>query len=107
MNAHHSSRESPRKRIDCCVRWKRSEIGILDVLQVRNGANVDYETKAGDTALIRAAVMGRTEAISALVDAGASVDYITPDANTALLAASQKGQIGAVRTLCAWCGRKY
>eukprot|EP00959_Pyramimonas_sp_CCMP1952_P178854 3738964-Pyramimonas_sp.AAC.1 len=65
------------------------------LLTVRHGANVNYETRSGLTALIVGSAKGQTKAVAALVERGATIDYENRAGQTALIVASEKGVVRA------------
>jgi hypothetical protein len=71
-------------------------------LLIDAGANVNAISKNGlGPPLSRAAAVGDTDAIAALVKAGAKINGKSTDGETALMVAAQNGNVGAVEALLA------
>ncbi|CAI8009469.1 Putative ankyrin repeat protein MM_0045, partial [Geodia barretti] len=68
-------------------------------LLVKAGANTNLQNKEGDTALMKAAWMGRTEDVSMLVKAGAALDLQNKKGDSALILATTRQHIRTVKEL--------
>jgi ankyrin repeat protein len=68
-------------------------------LLVKAGANTNLQNKEGDTALMKAAWMGRTEDVSMLVKAGAALDLQNKRGDSALILATTRQHILTVKEL--------
>ena len=66
---------------------------------IARGIDIDRQDKDQDTALMRAAINGRTEVVQELVRAGAALDLQDKDQFTALMWAARRGRTEAVQEL--------
>jgi len=85
------------------------EMGLIEAAQnghaevcrqlLTDGANVNQEAYAGNTALTEAAQNGHAEVCEILLNAGASVDYAIGYVSTALMLAAQEGHLEVCQLL--------
>jgi len=75
-----------------------SSINFIEHIIAR-GARVDETSRDGKTALMYAAMTGRTDAVMALLSGGARIDETDMDGNTALMYAAMTGRTDAVMAL--------
>jgi hypothetical protein len=71
----------------------------VKALLVPDGIDVNQQDRYGETALMRAAMGGHTEAVQALLEAGANVNQQDRYGRTALMRAAVRGHTGAVQAL--------
>lgn len=89
----------------CAVRDPGARGGILGCL-LEHGADVDARDGAGRTALARAALLDRPDAVAALLGAGCSLEAEDCDGNNALSHAATRGGTETVRQLAAGFRRR-
>ncbi len=84
-----------------------AQLGYADQIKrlVAEGTDPDWRREDGVTTLMMAAMTGRLEVMTALIDVGATIDLQTPDGTTALLAACAYArttrEIGGIELLLA------
>ncbi len=69
------------------------------ILALDRGANVNFQTNFGETALIKAAIKGKTQIVELLLNRGADVNMYDKYGGTALIAASVNNNINIVKLL--------
>ena len=87
---------------DFCCAVQGATTGSLRAMQmlVRCKAQVDHETKHGNTALTRACSQGCVSSVSTLLELGASINKETACGITPLIAAASSGEEQIVEMLC-------
>jgi len=98
---HNLSNVSPRVLGEWLV--KSAADGLMDFVDrlLLGGANVNYETDKGYTALIKACRMQRVEIVRKLLAYGANVNGASKNGWTALIEAARVGHAGLVSELIA------
>ena len=71
-----------------------------DVL-VGCGANINYESRPGHTALMQACSEGRAHIVTAMCKRGALPDFMGKHGRTALIEAARNGHLDVIRALAA------
>jgi len=102
VNNKNSYGWTPLYKATICIYNKATENDLVKVVKtlINAGAEVDLqENNHGQTALMQAAVRGKTKVLQTLLTAGADIDKQDKDGNTALMQAASSRETNTVQFL--------